>query len=152
VKTRLGFKDINRDIDRFMEKFGQPDNIDGTPVLRGYEEAKRFVVGAYFQNKAWDPLIAYYLGFNFVGDDSFILPLSDALRGNREHVRLNRLWKGIVTKRKLDFWHSYKYRSVPSVAKRTLPKHKTLALASMRRYDAILLELGDQEAAKRNRR
>jgi hypothetical protein len=146
----LGFQDVDRDIDRFMQKFGRPDNIDGTPVLRGYEEAKQFVVSAYFQKKAWDPLVAYYLGFNFVGDDSFILPLSDALRENRHHVGLKRLWNGVVTKRKLDFWHSYKYRnSVPSVAKGTLPKQKSLALASMRRYHAILLELGDQESAKR---
>lgn len=146
----LGFRDVNRDIDRFMQKFGQPDNIDGTPVLRGYEEAKRFVVNAYFQKKAWDPLIAYYLGFNFVGDDSFLLPLSDALRENREHVRLKRLWNGVVTKRKLDFWHSCKYRNeVPSVAKETLPKQKNLALVSMRRYHAILLEVGDHESAKK---
>lgn len=146
----LGFQDVDRDIDRFMQKFGRPDTIDGTPVLRGYEEAKQFVVDAYFQEKAWDPLVAYYLGFNFVGGDSFILPLSNALRENRQHARLKRLWNGVVTKRKADFWHSYKYRnSVPSFAKGTLPKQNSLALASMRRYHAILLELGDQESAQR---
>lgn len=155
------FKDVEKDIERWLEKHGTQELLPGGQIcVRGYDKAKKEVVEAYFEADAYEELLAFALkGYR---DLPFITKLTTALLKTKDCRRLKRLWEAIVAEAKLSYWQSLsvdtffateengqRITKEEEVEKRhaeiTLPRLKREVLETMRRYESILAELGDQQ-------
>ncbi len=155
------FKDIESDIERWLDKHGTKEVLpSGQICIRGYDAAKEQVVDAYFAKHAHEALVAFALkGYR---DQPFITRLSQALLKARDSRRLRRLWEALVAEAKLSYWQSHavdRFFDTEENGKRitkdevkvrhkqiTLPRLKDQALETMKCFESILIELGDQEA------
>ena len=155
------YKDTEKDIERWLEKHGTKEVLpSGQICIRGYDAAKEFVIDAYFKEQAHDALVAFALkGYR---DQAFIDRLTAALLHAKDSRRLKRLWQAFISAGKLSYWQSLSVdrffdteeNGIPlakeEVAKRhkeqTLPRLKNEVLETMRQFEAILIELGEQES------
>jgi hypothetical protein len=166
MTLKLTFKSFEKDVERWMDKHGTPDVLPGgTHCIRGYDQAKEFVLKSYLENECYDELIACVLsGYR---SDEFVEPLTEALLNKRDRRRLSRLWQGLIAGYKLRFWETYEFASneknqwrdsyisgrgkVSGQIQRqecidvTVPKLKTDALEAMQRFQKILLALDGEE-------
>lgn len=88
-----GFKDLDRDIDRYLDKFGDWDRSGPTPMVRGYDEALRKVFDLYLEHEAYDAVVHYLLkcrNNELCLNDDF-LRASDHLKRAGQVNRLKRL-------------------------------------------------------------
>lgn len=173
MTLKLTFKSFEKDVERWMDKHGTPDVLPGgTPCIRGYDQAKAFVLKSYLENESYDELISCVLaGYK---SDEFVEPLTDALLKKRDLRRLSRLWQCLIADRKLRFWETYGVVSKkdPRVWRDALifdgttesgrivrgeeqhkeyielhlPRLKTEALESMRRFQSILKALDGERS------
>src|SRR5262245_50940771 len=108
---QLRYDDVNKDIERWMKKFGTPDTLGGgIMVRRGLGKAEKFVYDSYFEAKAYDALVRQAVYFNEIPPDESVPqnyslnPIQDrifrALLSDREVIHMRRLWEGVVAKRK----------------------------------------------------
>ena len=88
------FSNVDKDIDTYLKKYGVRDTLsDGTPVIRGYNEAQRHILDLYYQRQAYDALVTYFMAWNWErGNGKFLMELSDALVNAKDARRLKRLW------------------------------------------------------------
>ena len=61
---KLSFKDVDRDIEKYLERYGKPDILDlgdagFFPVVRGYDNAQQTVFDAYLEQKKYRQLVDY---------------------------------------------------------------------------------------------
>ncbi len=154
------FKNTERDIERWLEKHGTKEVLSsGQICIRGYDKAKELVLEAYFKEHAYEAPVAFALkGYR---DRAFIDRLTAALLQAKDSRRLKRLWQAFISAGKLSYWQSLSVDrffdtqengsplSKEEVAKRhkeqTLPRLKKEVLETMRQFEAILTELGEQE-------
>jgi len=158
---QLSYRDVNKDIERWMKKFGTPDVLEGgTKVLRGLGKAQQFVYDAYFEAKAYDALVRYAVWFNEIPpggsapQDYGLNPVQarvlQALLSDREIDHTKRLWEGVVAKRKRYYAGTVrsrkKYPDLVPLA--DVERHKSWAAHAMRCQIQSLQELGESEAAR----
>lgn len=173
MTLKLTFKSFEKDVERWMDTHGTPDVLPGgTPCIRGYDQAKEFVLRSYLENESYDELITCVLS-GYRGDE-FVEPLTDALLKKRDLRRLSRLWQNLIADQKLSYWQTYEVASKndPQVWResliydgtsksgrkvsgeeqrqqcidKSLPRLKTEALESMRRFQSILKSLDGERS------
>lgn len=146
---KLTFRDLERDIERYLDRYGTPTEIGGHPAIRGYDEALRNVFQAYLDHGAYDGVVDFLLTFNWeVGINDLLLTATETLLKDRQINKLKRLWRGVVAKQRRIFWELHALRDQPEVGEKQLLKAKELALDSMRRLEEMLVELGDAAGAE----
>lgn len=158
---KLSYNDVNKDIDRWMKRFGTTDTLEGgTKVLRGLGKAEQFVYDSYFDAKAYDALVRYAVWFNEVppaggasqdyGLNPFQARLLQALLSDREIHHIKGLWEGIVAKRKRYYAGTVRnrkrYPDLVSLA--DAERHQAWAVHAIRCQIQSLQELGESEAAR----
>ena len=145
-----GFKNLDRDIDRYLDKFGEWDRSGMTPMVRGYDEAVRTVFDLYMEGKAYDAIVEYLLkSWNYEHTlNDYFLEASDHLKRARQVNRLKRLWWAVLAVQKQFFWELRAYAKSIDVGVQA-EETKALALGSMARFRDILVELGDEEEIAR---
>lgn len=101
----LDYKDTERDIEGWLEKHGTKEVLpSGQVCIRGYDQAKEFVLEAYFKEHAHEALVAFALkGYRH---QSFIDRLTNALLQAKDSRRLKRLWQALISAGKLSYWQS----------------------------------------------
>jgi len=141
------YKDVDKDIDRYLEKYGKWDYSGPTPIVYGYSEAKDLIYRQYLEKRHYDPLITYVIGFHHEAGycQEVIEPLQKVLIAEGDERRLSRLWKAVIAQQKLCFWQLHSLST--KLHLRSLPEKKALVLESMERYCGILEQLGYAEAA-----
>ena len=147
---RPGFKNLDRDIDRYLDRFGTWDRSGPTPVVRGYDKAVRTVFDMYLQNRAYDAIVSYLAGsWNYEhGLNEYFLEASQCLKRDRQANRLKRLWRSVIVVQKQYFWelrtHGGTLQMEESVA-----EAKENVLSTMGLFRNILTELDDQDELNR---
>jgi hypothetical protein len=154
---KLSFKDVDRDIEKYLERHGKPDILDlgdagRFPVVRGYDNAQQAVFDAYLEQKKYRQLVDYLCDFNWeVGSDNPMLKrLTETLRREKHRAQLTRLWRSVIAKQKNNFWILAGARGkAPGLKPASIARAKANALASMRTLHDLLVELGDAPASSK---
>jgi len=150
----LTFRDIGRDIERWMHAYGTPDTLEGTgtKVLRGLDKAESFVLDAYFQRKAYDALIAHVVGFNQIVnyENPLLTRLTEALVADKELAKINKLWRGVIAKRKIGYFETAAYhKKMPDkVAAEKVERDKAWVSKGFNDYANTVEKLGGAEAKR----
>ena len=147
------FSNVEKDIERYLEQFGVRDTLsNGTPVIRGFDKAQRTILDQYYQQQAYDALVAYLLTFHWeLGNGEFLLELSDALVRKKDVRRLKRLWHGVIAKQKIHFWQYQASPVVSDTVSEAKARAKARILGTLKTVRELMLQLGDaQEAQKLN--
>jgi hypothetical protein len=141
-----GFKNLDRDIDRYLDKFGEWDRSGMTPMVRGYDEAVRTVFDLYVENKAYDAIVDYLINsWSYEqGLNDYFLEASDHLKRDQQVNRLKRLWWAVLAAQRQFLLELRAHGKTVDVGK-SADEAKELALGSMARFRDILVELGDDE-------
>ncbi len=149
--TGLTFRNLDRDIDMFVEKHGTRESlvIEGieTPVIKGLEQARATVFGAYLAKKAYDAIVHYLLtcwNWDWRAENKFLEQAIDALRRDAELIKLKRLWRGIIAVQRGHFWEMHALRHKLPEPKTSMATVKGAALSSMQRLRTILVEFDDR--------
>jgi hypothetical protein len=141
------FSNVYLDIERWLERYG-PDTPRDKEVRQvgKYGKAERIVLDAYYEAKAYKALVAHELGMNVVvGFESPKLHrLSDALVNDNEAKHLVRLWRGIIAKRKMEYWTCWSYRNkipdysaqVQAARRHVIEGYRTYLAALVQDYSA----------------
>lgn len=138
------FSNVDKDIERYLEKYGVHDTINGAPVIRGYDKAQRYILDQYYQQQAYDALISYFLPWGWeVGNSKFALELSDILVQKKDARRLKRLWHGAIAKQKIHFWQCH---AIPHVSH---SKQKEIVLGTLSKLRDIMSQLGEVKEFQR---
>lgn len=155
----LTYKNVDKDIERWMEKYGVPDTLDMGPgipptqVLRGLDKAEEYVFDNYFKNKAYDALVAYVMNLNHISDYESPLEkrLNKALIADKQTDKLKRLWQTIISKKKLQYFEILAYhKKVPDrIPAKQVEEHKKYVIAGMQKFSKILEEVGDIPSSKK---
>lgn len=110
---KTNFMSISRDIDRWMELYGTPDKLGGTPyLLQGLLKAEEFVFNLYFEQEAWDALVDHLVGATTATEWStwpWLLRLKAALIEMRDVRRLKRCWGSMIAEQKIGFWEFHSF-------------------------------------------
>jgi hypothetical protein len=141
------FSNVYLDIERWLERYG-PDTPRDKEVRQvgKYGKAERIVLDAYYEAKAYKALVAHELGMNVVvGFESPKLHrLSDALVNDNEAKHLVRLWRGIIAKRKMEYWTCWSYRNkIPDYSAQVQAARRHV-IEGYRTYLAALVQLDEQ--------
>lgn len=143
---KLTYRNLEKDIEKYLDIYGEWDHSGLTPMVRGYDKARDFVFQSYMAEEAYEAVVTYVLKFNHeVGHCGEVVdPISDALVAQRNEPLLTKLWRGIIDKQKKNFWYLWRRKGkLPHLSTSSLPKAKTLALQSMETYRQILANLGE---------
>lgn len=140
------FKDLDRDIDRYLDAFGDWDRSGPTPMVRGYDVALRTVFDLYLEHESFDAVVHYLLKHrnNELGLNDDFFKASDRLRRDGQVNRLKRLWRGVVSVQRLYFWELRGYREVVQIDK-SIAEAKKVALDTMSQYRDILVAFDMQD-------
>jgi hypothetical protein len=152
-KFEPAFSSVEKDIERYLEQYGVPDTLSGgTPVIRGFDKAQQYVLECYYQQQAYDALVAYFLTFNWeLGNGKFLLELSDVLVRKKDVRRLKRLWHGVIAKQKIHFWQYHASPVVSDTVSEATARAKARILGTLKTVRDMMLQLGEaREAQKLN--
>ena len=145
---KLTFRNLERDIERYLDKYGEHTTIGGYPAVRGYDKAHEYVFDAYLQAEAYDAVVDYLLTFNWeAGINDWLRKSTAALRRDGRLGNIKRLWRGVIAKQKLAFWELHGVREAAGISSKQLTEAKTLALTSMATLRELALELDDEREA-----
>ena len=146
------FINLDRDIERYAERFCRTGEIMGTPAVFGYDEAVDAVFDAYLEAEAYDAVVDYLLterSYEWGLNEKF-LRVSAILHGKRHTARLNRMWRAAIAIQRQFFWENVAHRHLPDMDK-TIAETKALTLDTMEQFAAILEDLGGDDALRRLR-
>ena len=142
---RLTFRNLERDIERYLDQHGTHTTIGGYPVVRGYDQAHQYVFHAYLEAQAYDAVVDYLLAFNWeVGIDEWLRTATEALHRDGLVSNIKQLWRGVIAKQKRVFWELQAIRAEAGISRRQLSDAKKLALSSMGTLRQLAIELGDR--------
>lgn len=96
------YKDFQQDIERYLVSIGKCEKTkDGMTVFRGYEDALKLIFSRYLDQEAYDPLVSHFRNWNWEETyNNFLWELTDALTKRRDWPRLQKLWDGVIGKRR----------------------------------------------------
>ncbi len=144
---KFTFQDLDRDIDKYLNKYGTWDRSGPTPIVYGYDKAKKLVFDAYLEKKAYAAVVHYLLtslNWNWGGNE-FLYKAIEALRKDAEIVKLKRLWRGVIAVQRQHFWELHAHRDKLLQAQAQMLKVKGIALESMGLFRSILVEFDEIE-------
>ena len=146
------FMNVHRDIERYIEHAGQVERRkDGFLVYRGYDAAQQFVIDEYLKTKTYEPLVKYFRSWNWeVGDNDFLINLTDRLRDEREWGHLKKLWNGVISKRRQQFREMCRIhkQSAKVLTQDQMDHARNLLVSSLERLRDFATELNDVEEAQ----
>lgn len=144
------FKNLDRDIERYLDKFGDWDYSGMTPMVRGYDKAMRGVFDAYVEHEAYDAIVHYLLVARTYeqGLNDYFWQVSDLLRQEGQVNRLKRLWHGAIAAQKSHFWELHAYARKTDVEK-SLEEARQLVLGTMRQFRDILMQFDQRVDVER---
>jgi uncharacterized protein (DUF2267 family) len=133
------FKNLDRDIERYLDKFGVWDRSGPTPMVRGYDAAVREVFDMYVKQNAYDAIVRYLLEARTYdhGLNDYFVEASDVLRRERQFNRMRKLWRGAIAAQKQHFWELLTYSKALNVSK-SLADARNLVLSTMYQFRDIL--------------
>lgn len=140
------FKNVDQDINRWLEKYAATTPRDEEIIQFGkYGKAERLVLEAYYERKAYLPLVMWQLGMNVVGDyeSPKFHQLSATLVESRDVDLLRRLWKGDLAKRRAAYWSIWSYRNKIEGIAEQIEESRRHVLAGYRTYLEALRALND---------
>ena len=145
----MTFTNVHRDIERHIkESDGVEKRKDGFLIYHGYDAALEHVVDEYLQAKAYEPLIKFFRGWNWeVGDHDFLRLLTDRLLADGEWNHLERLWNGVINKRRKLYREMMRIREEDpkAIPQRQCDDAKALLVWSLERLRDLARELGRDE-------
>ncbi len=147
---KLTYKNLDRDIERCLDRYGTPDKIGSAPCIRGYDEAQQVVFHAYLEHKQYEA-VAHYIATCWNWDwgvNDFFHKASDYFRREEQHNRLKRIWRAAIAVQKGHFWELHAIREQVDV-KKSLIKVKRIVLDHMNQYRQILVEIEDNRELQR---
>lgn len=141
---QLTFKNLDRDIERYLDRYGTPDKIGSASCIRGYEEAQQVVFNAYLEHRQFEA-VAHYITSCWNWDwgvNDFFFKASDFFRREGQLNRLKRVWRAAIAVQKEHFWELYAIREQAGV-KKSMIIVKKIVLDHMTLYRQILVEIED---------
>lgn len=140
------FHNLDRDIERYLERFGVWDKSGPTPLVHGYDKALQTVFDLYLDNKAYVPVVQYLLMARTWehGLNDHLLQASERLQQDGRIGLLNRLWRGIIAVQRQFYWELRAHAAIAEVDKSILAA-KTRALETMAMYRAIASDFASQD-------
>ena len=147
---KLTFRNLDRDIERYLDQHGTNTTIGGYPAVFGYDKAQQYVFHAYLEAKAYDAIVDYLLAFNWeVGINEWLGTATEAFRRDGRLGNVKRLWRGVIAKQKRVFWELHAIRAEAGISRQQLSDAKKLALSSMGILRELAIELGDRRERER---
>ena len=147
------FKNVHRDIERYIEQSGKVEKRkDGFLVYHGYYEAQRLMVDRYLSEKAYEPLVRYFRGWNWeVGDNDFLLDLTARLKSDGERSLLETLWGGVISKRRKMYREMKRLRAEDPnlVPLGQFDEARELLISSLEQLRNLAVEFEQTEAAEK---
>lgn len=140
------FKDFQKDIERYIISIGKRERTkDGMMIFWGYDDAQKLMFRRYLKHEAFGPLVAHFRSWNWeVGYNDYLLELTTALVIRQDWSCLQRLWDGVIAKRRKfynDVWKIEKDEpgTLPS---KTVIEAKERLLETLGRVQGFAEELG----------
>jgi hypothetical protein len=140
------FNDFQKDIERYIISIGKRERTkDGMMIFWGYYDAEKMMFRRYLDHGAFDPLVAHFRSWNWeVGYNDYLLELTTALVTQRDWPLLQRLWDGVIAKRRKFYNEVWKIEkddpgTLPS---KTVTESRERLLETLRRVQAFAEELG----------
>jgi hypothetical protein len=132
----LRFDSVQKDIERYLSSVGKRSRTPtGMIVFRGYDDALRIVFAQYLQHGALAPLVTHFHKWNWeYSYNTFLFELTDALSAEGNWPQLQRLWDGVVAKRRKLYNDLLKLRKQDHA---TAVPPETLVQARERLLDAL---------------
>lgn len=138
------FKNLNKDIERYLAKFGKEDKNGNTPVISGYDNAQKVVFDLYLEHGAYEAVVQYVIAcwnWNW-GVNEFFLKASRVLEKNVEYGKLKRIWRAAIAAQKGLFWQLHALKGEID-AEKSLKKIKKITLDHMNQYHDVLKRMDD---------
>lgn len=140
-----GFDDLQKDIERYLTSTARREKRgDGTVVFHGYPDALEVMFDRYLAHEAFDPLVRHFRGWNWeLAYDRHLMNLTAALIANRDWPRLERLWTGVIAKRRKLYNDAWKIEndSPGTLPARTLSDARERLLETLERVRGYAQEL-----------
>lgn len=143
------FVKFQADIEAYLVAQGKRERTrDGFIVFRGYDSALKHMFGRYLKASAFEPLVAHFQTWNWEHSyNDYLLSLTRSLRAKRDWTLLNRLWSGVIAKRRRLYNDIRKLerKSPGTVPATSVRNSRVKFLESLRRVRSYSIELGSPE-------
>jgi len=119
----LTFKDLEQDIEGCCVETGE--TMMGTPIVRGYDQARDFVFNAYLENQHYQAIVDYLLKQNWEwGTNKYFDHASEIFVEGREIYYIKQLWHAALAAQEQNYWATIAVRGNNKSVKRALRKSK----------------------------
>lgn len=144
------FQDLDKDVERHLERFGTRGSLLGSEVVYGLDASTRYVFDAYVAAGADDAITEWLMRhWNYLfGTNPFFDETIARFRRARAASRISRLWRHVCAEQVENYRILQAHRDLKGVDQ-SMAKAKERALTSMREWRRCLIELGEQEACRR---
>lgn len=154
AEFKLSFKDLDKDIERHVMRFGDRRTIMGRPAYFGYEASRRAVFNAYVEAGADEAIMRWLLtGWdNAVGISPFFLETVARFCREGKAARVSRLWRHACTAQIAHYRALAAHRDLEGIDKsihKSIAETKNLVLTSMAAWRSCLERLGEEEGIAR---
>lgn len=140
------FKNFQQDIERYLISIGKREKgEDGMTVFWGYCDAQQMMFRRYLDHGAFNPLVTHFRSWNWeVGYNDYLLDLTTALVTRRDWPLLQRLWDGVIAKRRRFYNEVWKIeKDAPgTLPSKTVVESKESLLETLGRVKAFAEDLG----------
>ncbi|MGE3245350.1 MAG: DUF4240 domain-containing protein [Beijerinckiaceae bacterium] len=143
------FRNLERDIERHIERFGRKGQIMGSPALFGLDKSRRAMFDAYVE-AGKDAEIAQWLSGHWYymhGTNPFFDEFVDILVGKKAAARLGALWRHVWFVQLENYALLKLYPAEGPAGNETLAARERL-LTTVSRWKTAVRTAGDPEAAK----
>jgi hypothetical protein len=103
------YKKFQTDIERYIISLGKCEKSkDGMRTFWGYDDALSQMFGLYLEQSALEPLVEHFRRWNWERSyNQYLHDLTSALVAKRDWTLIQRLWEGVIAKRRKlynDIW------------------------------------------------
>lgn len=103
------FNHFQQDIERYLKSIGKREKLyDGTIMFTGYDAALDLMFERYVERKEFGPLVEHFRRWNWeLSYNKYLLRLTSQLLVSKDWPDLQKLWGGVLKKRKMlynDMW------------------------------------------------
>lgn len=145
------FKDLQRDVESYLASTGRRRKTpDGFIVFDDYDGALARLFDEYLARRVYDPLVDHFRRWNWEHSyNSYLLRLTEALLQARDWPRLERLWGGVIARRRKLYNDIRKLdqRSPGALPEASVQQSRERLLESLERVRAYSADLGSPEDA-----
>ena len=141
------FKNFQLDIEDYLISIGKYNKRDDDlTVFRGYDDALQMMFRRYLDHQAFEPLVTHFRSWNWEADyNDYLLELTTTLMNWQNWSLLQRLWEGVIAKRRRHYNEVWKIEkdNPGTLPSRTVVESKEFLLETLNRVKVFAEDMGE---------